>query len=66
MFAAGPLLEAYHRATDDVSVPSKPSSCVERFSTLSVVHVAGEPQNFKITYPHDVHLANELARRRHP
>ena len=66
VFAAGPLLEAYHRADDDGFDGTDTSSCVERFSTLSVVHVAGEPQNFKITYPHDVHLANELARRRHP
>jgi 2-C-methyl-D-erythritol 4-phosphate cytidylyltransferase len=65
VFAAGPLLEAYHRAAEEGFDGTDTSSCVERFSSLDVVHVLGEPQNFKITYPHDVHIANELARRNH-
>ena len=65
VFAAGPLLEAYRRAADEGFDGTDTSSCVERYSSLDVVHVAGEPQNFKITYPHDVHIANELARRNH-
>ena len=40
------------------------AACIERFSTLKVTYVPGEEQNFKITYPHDVALADELIRRR--
>jgi 2-C-methyl-D-erythritol 4-phosphate cytidylyltransferase len=65
VFAAAPLLDAYDHAAAAGFDGTDTSSCVERFSALDVVHVVGEPQNFKITYPHDVHLANELARRRH-
>ena len=65
VFAAAPLLEAYHRAAEAQFDGTDTSSCVERYSSLTVVSVAGEPQNFKITYPHDLHLANELVRRGH-
>ena len=63
VFAAAPLLEAYHRATAEAFEGTDTAACVERFSTLDVVHVPGEERNFKITYPHDLHIANEFVRR---
>ena len=65
VFAARPLLAAYDRAAEEGFEGTDTAACVERFSSLAVVHVDGEPQNFKITYPHDLHLANELVRRGH-
>ena len=65
VFAAAPLLAAYARAAETGFDGTDTAACVERFSTLDVVHVEGEAQNFKITYPHDLHLANELVRRGH-
>jgi len=64
VFAAAPLLDAYLQAADAGFDGTDTAACVERFSRLSVVHVAGEEQNFKITYPHDLHLADEFVRRR--
>ena len=64
IFAAVPLLEAYHRAAVAGFEGTDTAACLERFSSLTVTYVAGEEQNFKITYPHDVALADELIRRR--
>ena len=38
------------------------AACVERFSSIRVRFVAGEQQNFKITYPQDVYVADRFAR----
>ena len=64
VFAAKPLLEAYHRAAEVGFEGTDTAACLERFSTLKVTYVPGEEQNFKITYPHDVALADEFVRRR--
>ena len=64
VFAAKPLLAAYHRAAETGFEGTDTAACLERFSTLKVTYVPGEEQNFKITYPHDVALADELVRRR--
>jgi 2-C-methyl-D-erythritol 4-phosphate cytidylyltransferase len=64
VFAAAPLLEAYHQAAEAGFEGTDTAACLERFSSLTVVHVAGEEQNFKITYPHDLLIAGELLRRR--
>jgi 2-C-methyl-D-erythritol 4-phosphate cytidylyltransferase len=64
VFAAAPLLEAYHRAAAAGFEGTDTSACVERFSALTVRHVDGEQQNFKITYPHDLHV-DEFVRRGH-
>ena len=64
VFAAAPLLDAYHQAADAGFEGTDTSACVERFSPLTVMHVDGEEQNFKITYPHDLHVATEFVRRR--
>ena len=64
VFAAKPLLAAYHRAAETGFEGTDTAACLERFSTLKVIYVPGEEQNFKITYPHDVALADEFVRRR--
>jgi len=64
VFAAKPLLAAYHRAAEVGFEGTDTAACLERFSTLKVIYVPGEEQNFKITYPHDVALADEFVRRR--
>ena len=42
------------------------AACVERFSSLQVRFVPGEPQNFKITYPSDVGMADHFLRTAEP
>ena len=64
VFAAKPLLVAYQRAAEVGFEGTDTAACLERFSTLKVIYVPGEEQNFKITYPHDVALADEFVRRR--
>ena len=65
VFAAAPLLAAYRRAAAAGFEGTDTAACVERFSALEVVHVPGEERNFKITYPHDVQVADAFVRR-HP
>jgi 2-C-methyl-D-erythritol 4-phosphate cytidylyltransferase len=64
VFAAAPLLEAYEQAATAGFEGTDTAACLERFSSVTVTCVPGEEQNFKITYPQDVVLANELLRRR--
>jgi 2-C-methyl-D-erythritol 4-phosphate cytidylyltransferase len=65
VFAAGPLLEAYLRAAAVGFDGTDTSACVERFSSLDVRHVLGDQQNFKITYPHDLYIADQFVRKSH-
>jgi 2-C-methyl-D-erythritol 4-phosphate cytidylyltransferase len=65
VFAAAPLLAAYRRAGADGFEGTDTAACIERYSGLEVVHVTGDERNFKITYPHDLHIANEFVRRHH-
>src|SRR4051794_6377936 len=65
VFAAAPLLAAYRRAGAEGFEGTDTAACVERFSALDVVHVVGEERNFKITYPHDLRVADEFVRRIH-
>jgi 2-C-methyl-D-erythritol 4-phosphate cytidylyltransferase len=62
-FVAAPLLEAYRRASEAGFDSTDTSACIERFSPMRVQHVAGEQQNFKITYPHDLYAAESFVRR---
>jgi 2-C-methyl-D-erythritol 4-phosphate cytidylyltransferase len=63
VFAAAPLLEAYRRAAEVGFDGTDTSGCVERFSSVRVQYVPGEQQNFKITYPHDLYVAESFVRR---
>ena len=65
-FAARPLLDAYERAVGTGFDGTDTAACVERFSSLQVRFVPGEPQNFKITYPSDVGLADQFLRTGRP
>jgi 2-C-methyl-D-erythritol 4-phosphate cytidylyltransferase len=66
VFAAGPLLAAYEQAAAAGFDGTDTAACVERFSSLTVVHVEGERRNFKITYPHDLVIAEQVVRRTRP
>jgi 2-C-methyl-D-erythritol 4-phosphate cytidylyltransferase len=61
-FAALPLLQAYQRAAGTGFDGTDTAACVERFSSLAVRSVPGERENFKITYPADVYLADRFLR----
>jgi 2-C-methyl-D-erythritol 4-phosphate cytidylyltransferase len=63
VFAAAPLLDAYLRAAAVGFDGTDTSACVERFSSLKVRHVVGDGQNFKITYPHDLYIADQFVRK---
>lgn len=60
VFAAPPLLAAYERASEANFEGTDTSATVENFSSLRIQYVPGEEQNFKITYPKDLHIANQL------
>jgi 2-C-methyl-D-erythritol 4-phosphate cytidylyltransferase len=59
-FAAGPLLAAYRAAEAVGFEGTDTSACIERFTSLRVQSVPGEPENFKITHPQDLYLAEQL------
>ncbi len=59
-FAAAPLLDAYERAEREGFVGTDTASCVERFGTASVRLVPGDPRNIKITYRHDLVVAERV------
>lgn len=63
-FRAGPLLTAYRAAAEDGFEGTDTSSCVERFTDLTVHAIAGSAQNFKVTFAHDVAVAERLLSRR--
>ena len=59
-FRAGPLLEAYSRASADAFVGTDTASCVERYTDVAVRCVPGDAGNIKITFPEDLFLAERL------
>ncbi|WP_158894958.1 IspD/TarI family cytidylyltransferase [Amycolatopsis anabasis] len=59
-FRAAPLLAAYEQAAREDFLGTDTASCMERFSELPVHWVRGEQQNFKITYPHDLLIAEQV------
>jgi 2-C-methyl-D-erythritol 4-phosphate cytidylyltransferase len=59
-FHAAPLLEAYEQAARAGFAGTDTASCMERFSTVDVHWVRGEQHNFKITYPHDLSVAEHM------
>jgi 2-C-methyl-D-erythritol 4-phosphate cytidylyltransferase len=59
-FRAGPLLAAYEQAARADFVGTDTASCVERFTDLHTHWIAGEPANFKITYTHDLLVAERV------
>lgn len=59
-FLAAPLLDAYERAAREHFVGTDTASCMERYSRVAVRWVPGEEHNLKITYPHDMTIAEQL------
>lgn len=62
-FRAAPLLAAYEQAAAEGFVGTDTASCVERFSDLTTVWVAGEETNIKVTFPHDLLIAERMLAR---
>lgn len=59
-FRARPLLAAYEQAAREGFLGTDTASCMERFSGLPVHWVPGDRHNFKITYPHDLVIAEQV------
>jgi len=59
-FRAAPLLRAYRDATAESFEGTDTSSCVERFTDLPVHAIEGSAQNLKVTFAHDVRVAERL------
>ncbi|MQA10615.1 MAG: NTP transferase domain-containing protein [Pseudonocardiaceae bacterium] len=59
-FYAEPLLAAYEQAARLEFSGTDTASCMEQFSDTPVRWVHGEQRNFKITYPHDLVLAEHI------
>lgn len=59
-FLAGPLLAAYTQADRDGFLGTDTASCVEHYTDLPVLCVAGDPRNVKITFPEDLFVAERL------
>ncbi len=57
-FRARPLLAAYERAHLEGFAGTDTASCVQRFSDLPVRWVPGDDRNIKITYAHDLAMAD--------
>lgn len=61
-FRAEPLLAAYEQAEREGFLGTDTASVMERFSSLPVHWVPGSEENFKITYPHDLVVAERVVR----
>lgn len=59
-FRARDLLEAYSQADAVDFRGTDTASCIERFTDLSIVAVAGTQANLKVTYAEDLAVAEEL------
>lgn len=63
-FRAGPLLAAYEEAERLGFAGTDTASCVQRFAPgLPIRAIQGEGRNLKVTYPHDVAVAERMAAR---
>jgi 2-C-methyl-D-erythritol 4-phosphate cytidylyltransferase len=63
-FRASPLLDAYLAAAAEAFEGTDTSSCVERFTDVDVRVFPGTATNLKVTYPHDLAVAERLLRDR--
>jgi 2-C-methyl-D-erythritol 4-phosphate cytidylyltransferase len=59
-FRAMPLLRAYLAADREGFEGTDTSSCVERFADVEVRTFQGDERNLKVTYAHDLFLAERL------
>ena len=56
-FLATPLLAAYEQAALDGFVGTDTASCIAAYTDIAVHCIDGDERNLKITYPHDLPLA---------
>jgi 2-C-methyl-D-erythritol 4-phosphate cytidylyltransferase len=59
-FRAAPLLTAYRQAGEGDFEGTDTSSCVQRFTDVDVRVFPGESTNLKVTFAHDVQIAERL------
>lgn len=60
-FRAREVLAAYKRAENEGFVGTDTAACMEKyFPNIESVAVPGEPTNIKITYPHDLIVAEKI------
>lgn len=59
-FRATPLIDAYEQAAREEFTGTDTASCMERYSPVPVHWVRGDQHNFKITFPHDLTVAERL------
>lgn len=59
-FRAAPLIDAYEQAAREEFLGTDTASCMERYSSTPVRWVHGDQHNFKITYPHDLTIAEQF------
>jgi 2-C-methyl-D-erythritol 4-phosphate cytidylyltransferase len=59
-FRAGSLLAAYRAAASDGFAGTDTAACAERYSELRVTVVPGDQRNIKVTYAHDLFVAERL------
>jgi 2-C-methyl-D-erythritol 4-phosphate cytidylyltransferase len=62
-FRAAPLLAAYEDAARQGFAGTDTASCMARFADVPIRWIRGEERNFKITYPHDLRLAERMLSR---
>lgn len=62
-FLAGPVIEAYEQAARENFSGTDTASCMERYSKLPIRCVPGDEHNIKITYPHDLTIAEKYLSR---
>ncbi len=66
-FRAGPLLAAYEQAAREGFAGTDTASCVHRFApAVAIRWVPGEERNFKITFAHDLRVAEHVVRAGRP
>ncbi|HEX7660564.1 MAG TPA: IspD/TarI family cytidylyltransferase [Pseudonocardiaceae bacterium] len=59
-FRAAPLLAAYEKAAEDDFLATDTAACVARFTDVPVRCIPGDERNFKITYRHDLLVAERV------
>jgi 2-C-methyl-D-erythritol 4-phosphate cytidylyltransferase len=59
-FLAAPLIDAYEQAAREGFVGTDTASCMERYSRVPVRWVHGDQHNFKVTYRHDLTIAEQF------
>jgi 2-C-methyl-D-erythritol 4-phosphate cytidylyltransferase len=65
-FRAAPLLQAYRAAEREGFEGTDTSSCIETFTDVDVRTFGGEERNLKVTYAHDIAVAERLLTNRPP